>query len=131
MSVRFNTIEGTLNFDPSAGPEAQSIVVLIDPAGIDTNHAERDKHLRSSDFLDVDNYPEAGFVSTNYDGKGFSMFELFEVPPLLPRSEALRDLAITAHYTIAYGLIAVIVLHAGAAIKHQIIDKHGPLKRML
>jgi polyisoprenoid-binding protein YceI len=68
LSGRFNTIEGTMNFDPSAGPEAQGIELIIDPSSIDTNHAERDKHLRSSDFLDVDSFPEAGFISTNYDG---------------------------------------------------------------
>ena len=75
--------------------------------------------------------PISGYVISTAAGKGFSMFGLFEIPALLPKSEATRDLAIAAHYYIAYGLIAVIVLHAGAAIKHQIIDKHGTLKRML
>jgi cytochrome b561 len=75
--------------------------------------------------------PVTGYVISTSAGKGISMFELFEIPALAPSSDALRDLAVTAHYTIAYGLIAIIVLHAGAAIKHQIIDKHGTLKRML
>jgi cytochrome b561 len=75
--------------------------------------------------------PVTGYVISTSAGKGFSVFDLFEIPALARSSEAVRDLAITAHYTIAYGLIAVIVLHAGAAIKHQIIDKHGTLKRML
>jgi cytochrome b561 len=43
----------------------------------------------------------------------------------------VRNLAIFIHYYIAYGLVAVIALHAGAAVKHQFIDKHGTLKRML
>lgn len=39
---------------------------------IDTEraHAERDKHLRSADFLDVNQYPEAQFVSTSYTPNG-------------------------------------------------------------
>ncbi|WP_422367399.1 YceI family protein [Pelagibius sp.] len=65
---RFNTVEGSLKFDPSAGPETQEIEVIIDTASVDTNHAERDKHLRSSDFLNVEEYPTATFKSTGYDG---------------------------------------------------------------
>ena len=41
---------------------------------MDSNHAERDKHLRGDDFLHVDKYPEAKFVSTGFtqgkDGTG-------------------------------------------------------------
>ena len=68
LAGRFNTITGTFNFDPSGSPADQSIEVIIDPSSVDTNHAERDKHLRSADFLEVDTYPEAGFVSTSYEG---------------------------------------------------------------
>ena len=46
----------------------QARTVSIDPASVDTNHAERDKHLRGSDFLDVTNYPGATFESTTYTG---------------------------------------------------------------
>jgi polyisoprenoid-binding protein YceI len=62
---RFNTFEGTFTYD-EAKPEAASIQVKIDTASIDSNHAERDKHLRNDDFLDVKKYPEASFVSTSY-----------------------------------------------------------------
>lgn len=64
---RFNTISGEFSHDP-ANPEASTITVEIDPASIDTNHAERDKHLRSADFLDVEKYPEMSFKSTKYTG---------------------------------------------------------------
>ena len=65
---RFNTVEGNLTFDPSAGPDAQAIEIVIDTASVDTNHAERDKHLRSADFLNVAEYPTATFKSTGFDG---------------------------------------------------------------
>ena len=54
-------------YDPD-NPQANAITVSIDPASVDTNHAERDKHLRGSDFLDVTKYPEATFESTTYTG---------------------------------------------------------------
>ena len=66
---RFNTLEGSYSYD-EAKPEAATAKVNIDVASIDTNHAERDKHLRSKDFFAVDKYPEATFVSTGYTPKG-------------------------------------------------------------
>ena len=68
----FEKVSGSFTYDPEAGPEAQSIAVEIDTASVDTNHAERDTHLRSADFLDVDEYPTATFVSTGYEGDGES-----------------------------------------------------------
>ena len=65
---RFNTFEGTVNYDPSAGPDAQKIDLTIDAASLDTNHAERDKHLRNEDFFNVRKYPTITFKSTRYDG---------------------------------------------------------------
>lgn len=69
---RFNTFSGSFEYDEN-NPDAASIQVKIDPASIDSNHAERDKHLKGKKFLDVKTYPEAGFVSTSFkqnaDGK--------------------------------------------------------------
>jgi polyisoprenoid-binding protein YceI len=70
---RFNDFSGKFSYDEAA-PEKASIEVNIKTGSVDSNHAERDKHLRGKDFLDVDKYPEAKFVSTSYtqgkDGKG-------------------------------------------------------------
>ncbi len=65
---RFNTLEGEFTYGPAAGPSAQKVSVTIDPSSVDTNHAERDKDLRSSNFLEVETYSEATFVSTGYSG---------------------------------------------------------------
>ena len=64
---RFNTIAGEFSHDPD-NPEASQITLEIDTASVDTNHAERDKHLRNDDFLDVEKYPKATFKSTKYTG---------------------------------------------------------------
>ena len=44
--------------------------MTIETASIDSNHAERDKHLRDEEFLYVSKYPEAKFVSTSYEPQG-------------------------------------------------------------
>ncbi len=64
----FDRISGSFAFDPTAGPAAQKISVEIDTASVDSGHAERDKHLRSPDFLNVRKFPKAMFVSTGYEG---------------------------------------------------------------
>ena len=68
---RFNDLEGTFSYDADK-PEANSISLTIDPASVDSNHAERDKHLRSEDFFNVDAFPEVTFKSTSYSGNADS-----------------------------------------------------------
>jgi polyisoprenoid-binding protein YceI len=72
---RFNSFEGGFSYDEN-DPAAAQVEVTIDTDSLDTNHAERDKHLRSGDFLDVDTYPEARFVSTGYSETGDGTAEL-------------------------------------------------------
>ena len=69
---RFNDFDGTFSYDEK-NKGASKIAVTVNTKSVDSNHAERDKHLRSDDFLDVDKFPQAKFVSTSYvegsDGK--------------------------------------------------------------
>lgn len=66
---RFNTFDGTFHYDEK-NPDASSIKVNIDTTSIDSNHALRDKHLRSKDFLNVDVHPKSSFVSTSFHEDG-------------------------------------------------------------
>lgn len=72
---RFNQFEGSFSYD-QAKPESSSVEVTIKTASIDSNHAERDKHLRGADFLDVRKYPEARFVSSAYQPTGDNTAQL-------------------------------------------------------
>ncbi|HEY0633818.1 MAG TPA: YceI family protein [Gammaproteobacteria bacterium] len=65
---RFNDFDGSFSYDEK-NPATSKVTVNIRPASVDTNHAERDKHLRSKDFLLVDKFPSAKFVSTSYEAK--------------------------------------------------------------
>jgi len=69
LTGRFNKFEGEFSYDPAA-PENTTIEVRIDPASIDSNHAERDKHLRSDDFLHVQRYKNSKFVGTGLEVMG-------------------------------------------------------------
>jgi len=65
----FNDLAGSFSYD-AAKPGDASIDLTIQTASVDTNHAERDKHLRSDDFLDVQKYPRATFKATRFSPKG-------------------------------------------------------------
>jgi len=66
---RFDDFEGTFSYDEK-NPSASKVSVTINVGSVDTNHAERDKHLRSPDFFDVDKFPQARFVSTSFKELG-------------------------------------------------------------
>lgn len=69
LTGRFNDFEGSINYDGNS-PSASSVNVTINTSSIDSNHAERDKHLRSEDFLNTKKYPTATFKSTSIKSKG-------------------------------------------------------------
>lgn len=75
--------------------------------------------------------PCTGYLISTSAGDGISMFGLFDVPALVASDERVRDLAIALHYYAAYAIGALAVLHAGAALKHQFVDRDGTLRRML
>ncbi|MFI8606812.1 YceI family protein [Pseudomonas sp. NPDC077186] len=65
----FKDFDGKFSFD-AANPEASTVSVTLNTASVDTNHAERDKHIRSDDFLSVGKHPTATFESTSVKSTG-------------------------------------------------------------
>jgi polyisoprenoid-binding protein YceI len=65
---RFTDVSGTILVGDS--PADHSVEVSIDPASIDTRDQKRDEHLRSPDFLDVENNKEFSFRSTSVEPSG-------------------------------------------------------------
>lgn len=72
---RFNDFEGTFSYDEK-NPSAAKVNVTIDVGSVDSNHAERDKHLRSPDFLNADAHPKSTFVSKSFKELGDGKAEL-------------------------------------------------------
>lgn len=69
LTGRFDKFSGTISYD-QADPSKSAVKVEIDPASVNSNHAERDKHLRNEDFLDVTKFPTATFVSKSVKASG-------------------------------------------------------------
>ncbi len=65
----FKDFDGTFSFDEK-NPEASKVDVTLKTDSVDTNHAERDKHIRSADFLNVSKNPTATFKSTSVKSTG-------------------------------------------------------------
>ncbi len=77
MTVRgyFDEVSATADIDP-AHPEAASVEVTISTASIRTNNGVRDNDLRSSNFLQVDEFPVITFTSTGVESSGPDRYTL-------------------------------------------------------
>lgn len=64
----FKTFEGTISI--AENPVDSKVEVRIDASSVDTRDENRDTHLRSSDFFEVDKHPQITFVSTSVRPKG-------------------------------------------------------------
>ena len=73
---RFAKVEGTLLAD-EADPTRSSVSVRIDAASIDTLEEQRDAHLRSPDFLNVEQYPHITFKSTKVERRDEDLGRLY------------------------------------------------------
>lgn len=65
----FSGVQGTVVYDPE-NPAASSIDVTIDARTINTQEPDRDKHLKSADFMDVEKYPTLTFKSKSVTKDG-------------------------------------------------------------
>jgi polyisoprenoid-binding protein YceI len=71
----FDKVSGTVVFDP-ANPSASSVEASIDVATISTRDEQRDAHLKSPDFLDVEKFPTITFKSKEVAASGDDSFEV-------------------------------------------------------
>lgn len=78
---RFARFSGEIQLDMDQ-PERSSVVFEVDPASIDTRQPDRDAHLRSGDFFDVERFPTVRFTSrriTKLDGQKFRVEGVLEL----------------------------------------------------
>jgi polyisoprenoid-binding protein YceI len=94
---RFAEVQGAVQLDDAA-PERSSVVVDIDAASIDTRAGDRDTHLRSGDFLDVENHPKLTFRSRRVQGAFASPGDRFRVVGDLTIRGVTREVTLEARF---------------------------------
>jgi polyisoprenoid-binding protein YceI len=71
----FNEFEGSGYFDAD-DPSKSSLQLTIQADSIDTRTADRDAHLRSNDFFDMETYPQITFTSTSVEAGGGDIYRV-------------------------------------------------------
>lgn len=69
LTGRFNVFDGNFSYDEKNINDSK-ITVNIDTSTVDSNHAERDKHLRGDKYLSVNKFAKASFVSSKIEDLG-------------------------------------------------------------
>jgi polyisoprenoid-binding protein YceI len=72
---RFTEVKAEVELD-ERHPEASRVRAVVGAASLTTGNPDRDAHLKSADFLDVERFPELTFVSTAVRRTGSDTFEL-------------------------------------------------------
>jgi polyisoprenoid-binding protein YceI len=91
---RFTAFQGTVELD-EADFTRSKVEVEIDAASIDTGVGDRDKHLRSADFLDAEQFPKLRFVSKTIEKAGS---DHYRVHGTLTVRDVTRDVVLDAEY---------------------------------
>jgi polyisoprenoid-binding protein YceI len=73
---QFKSFDGNLHID-AYNPANSSISGSITVASIDTREEQRDAHLRSADFFDVDNFPKMRFESTRIEHLSGNRYKVY------------------------------------------------------
>ena len=71
----FNEFTGSGYFD-AEDPSKSKVELTIQANSIDTRNADRDGHLKSADFFDVERFPRATFASTRIEARGDGRFDV-------------------------------------------------------
>jgi cytochrome b561 len=75
--------------------------------------------------------PLSGWLMSSAKGFQTVWFGVLPLPDLLQKDKELGDQLQTVHQFLNYSLAALVLAHAGAALKHHFIDRDGVLARML
>jgi cytochrome b561 len=75
--------------------------------------------------------PITGWLMSSAAGFPVSFFGLFDLPDLIPYNDYLFQVFIAVHKWLGYALIPLIIIHAGAALRHHLVFRDDTLRKML
>jgi len=75
--------------------------------------------------------PISGWIINSAANIPFKVFWAFPLPDLVSPNKSLEELAKALHFSLVIGLITLLVLHIGAALRHHIVRRNNVLLRML
>jgi polyisoprenoid-binding protein YceI len=93
----FTEVSGAIEVD-EANPDRSKVEVTMKAASLDTGTQQRDDHLRSADFLDVEKYEDVTFRSTRVEGAYQREGDEFRVYGDLPLRGTTREVVLDAVY---------------------------------
>lgn len=82
-------------------------------------------------YLTLFAMPISGFIMSTAAGFPPNFFGLYQFPQLLAKNEAMAHFFFEVHEITSYLIIALVIIHVAAALKHHFMDKDDVLKRML
>lgn len=94
---RIAELRGAIQLDETS-LNRSSVEVELDAASIDTRSEQRDEHLRSGDFLDVEQFPVIAFRSRRVEGTSLREGERFRVVGDLTIRGVTREVALDVTY---------------------------------
>ena len=94
---RFGEVAGEVVVD-EANPDRSTVTVEMEAGSIDTRTEQRDQHLRSADFLDVEAYPKVTFRSTRVEGAYAKAGDRFRVHGELTIRGTTREVVLDVTY---------------------------------
>jgi cytochrome b561 len=87
--------------------------------------------VHSLSYILIASIMTSGYLISTAEGAPVSIFGVIEVPAAITNIPEQEDIAGLVHLSLAYTLIAIVVLHAAAALKHHFINHDNTLRRML
>lgn len=75
--------------------------------------------------------PVSGYLSLAAAGRSVSLFGVVAIPPLVPQSEPLSQVAIALHLVGQFLIYGLVAMHVAAAALHGFVRRDGILERML
>lgn len=94
---RFADVAGTIEIDPEH-PDRSTVEIEIAAASLDSRVADRDTHLRSADFLEVETYPAITFRSTQVEGAHADAGDAFTITGDLTIKDVTREVVLKAAF---------------------------------